>query len=200
MIKKSPLALLALSVVTGVVILSISNVLFSAFHLKGILNTVEATEDILNRFNRNLQVNKTSEGCFKSKPSDLTWSGSETLGREYCGVEGVNSWLAERVKPTAKVTRSELAVEKYFFEKRNVAPFGDEFNDPIAAYDGHLEAWGEYLLRLSNCTDAFCLNEELSKSNEITSSFGIAEREFNSVKAKFDFLGSSDRIDKIFKD
>lgn len=171
--------------------LLVANNLFSNYHLKQILNTVERTEDSMEYFGRDrLALTPTANGCYRA---------GKRVGRIYCGFE-MNQWVKDRVVPSAKKLREELTVENYSLRTVEPFPFGGEFAEAIARYSDHLDAWIKLSSTLEECQTFQCFDESLKKPSEITASFKVSKIAFDNVKPKPLLFNSGKRLEKIFAD
>ena len=194
MIENRPLKLNIFSkrvliLISAILSLFILNLGFSNYHLNEILNSVEKTESIMEDFNARLRLTKTDKyNCFRS----------ENVGRVYCG-DGVNDWVKNTVKKNAYQSRIDLEVETFKLNQIKLFIFGNEFKTTLLKYTDHANSWLDYYKRVEGCSDYACYDSEISKPNNISTTFGVAEVEFRSVIPSIDLLDSRSRIEAVFE-
>lgn len=190
-LKKSNLQSKSLIVVviSIVLLLLLSNLAFSNYHLKQVLNSVEKTEEIMETY-------LSKESLYSTERSDCY--RSEIVGRVYCGSE-LDDWVRNKIVIVASNTYTDLSVEKYRFNRISLFPFGSELNESVDSYNDHIDAWLDYYKDMAGCSDYSCYYKEKMKPGNISSSFRIAEEAFKRVIPIVDMFGSQVRIKEVFK-
>ena len=178
-----------LILISAVLTLLVLNLGFSNYYLKEILNSVEKTENIMEDFKARMRLTPTEKSnCFRS----------EIVGRVYCGTE-INDWVDTKVNSNARLSRIDLEVETFKLNQIKLILFGNEFKSAIDKYTDHANTWLDYYKRVESCSDYACYYSEISKPNDISTTFRIAEVEFKSTIPLLDLFRSGSRLEAIFK-
>jgi hypothetical protein len=176
-------------VISAVTFLLLSNLAFSNYHLKQVLNSVEKTEEIMETYLSKESLYSTeSSNCYRS----------EIVGRVYCGSE-LDDWVRDKVVIVANNSFTDLSVEKFKLNRINLFPFGSELNESVDAYNDHIDAWLNYYKDMRSCYDYSCYYKEKIKPDNISSTFRIAEEAFKNVIPIVDMFDSQVRIKEIFE-
>jgi hypothetical protein len=120
------------------------------------------------------------------------------VGRVYCGSQ-LNDWVKTKVNSSASLSRIDLEVETFKLNQINLLLFGNEFKSAVEKYTDHANAWMDYYKRVESCSDYACYYSEITKPNDISTTFRIAELEFKSDIPLIDLFGSGDKLEAIFK-
>jgi hypothetical protein len=170
-------------------LLLLSNLAFSNYHLKQVLHSVDKSEEIMETYLAKVSLYSTERSdCYRS----------EIVGRVYCGSE-LDDWVRNKVVIVANNSFTDLSVEQFKFNRINLFPFGSELNESVDAYNEHIDIWLDYYKDMAGCSDYSCYYKEKMKPHNISSSFRIAEEAFKSVIPIVDMFDSQVRIKEIFK-
>ena len=172
-------------------VVSISNIAFSNFHLSALLTEIEKSEDIMNDLNDSVRLNlveNTGGNCLRIG----------VVGQMYCGISEWNKLTRDVISDRFLNAKAELQLQGFIIGDREQFPFGGEFEKPKQAYRQHVKAWIEYSSRAGSCEDYRCLLKQANKPDNIKSTFLIANRTLLDVVPIIDFKGSKKRINKIF--
>lgn len=156
-----------------VVSLGVFNIGLSNFYLSQILISIESSEAIMEKANKDLYQ--------KYPPSS-------------------NDEILNRFRKTVRDSRSELILENYKLININVNVMGTEFKPAIKAFTEHSNSWVDWYERLEACRDVDCLSRELQKPNTIGPTFRIAEEAFKQVIPIIDLVDARQRIANEFKE
>jgi len=168
-----------------------ADIVFSNFHLSALLTEVEKSEAIMNNAQAHLQINSvanTGKNCFRVG----------VVGRKYCGISEWNTLVRDVIGPASLKSKNDLQLQDFIIGDSEQFPFGVEFAKPKGAYRQHMKSWIDLLKRVGACETFSCYYLEMTRPDEISVTFHIAERTFSNVVPIVDFKGSSKRISRIF--
>ena len=174
-------------------VISISNVAFSNFHLSALLTEIEKSEDIMNDLKNKVSLNSvegTGGNCLRIG----------VVGQKYCGILEWNEVVRNVISNRYLDAKDDLELQDFMIGDSEQFPFGGEFLKPKDAYHQHMKAWIEYTSRQSSCKDYECLWTEYEKPNDVKSTFLISKKTLLDVVPVIDFKSSKKRINEIFAD
>lgn len=180
-----------LSIGLIIVTLFVSHNFIENYRLKQILDVVQQTESVMNKYNEGFAA------AFKA-PKNCLFAGSDT-SRKYCGLE-FDNWVRYYAVPSAEALRNELMVGDFNLERVSIFPLRGDYKLAKEKYHAHLQAWINYATDIATCKNYLCFYNQSYKLNNVTPTFEIAKKLFQEVVPTPNYFGNQKKVDMIFKD